>query len=323
MRDTDYAFCVARIRARETKLLSPDFIHRLIEAESYDSAVGMLTDIGWIEAAGAENENFIRRQSSGLWAFLKECVPDKSVLDYLCVLNDYFNIKTAIKCILSGNNADKYYSEPSSLELEKLCGSIDSRTFDVFKNKNMREVAKMAFEAACMTNSGQDTEVIVDVAALGFLLETSKKSRYATFSKICSFTVDTSNIRTAIRCAEIGKDAGFISSALSECCKISKDKLVSEASAGGEQLREYLSGSEYAFGVELYYKNPALYDKWCDDKTLEIATKSGFTAFGFDPVCAYFYRKNNEIKTVKLILSAKKSGIPADVLRERVKGSYA
>ena len=320
MRDTDYAFCVARIRAKETGLLTSDFMNKLIEAEEYDGAIRQLTDIGWIESA---DKDFIRKQSNGLWMLLNECVPDKSVLDCLCILNDYFNIKTAIKCIMSGNDPDLYYSEPTSLDLVRLYDSINSRTFDVFKNEKMREAAKKAFEVACVTDNGQGAEIIIDVAALEFLLETSDKSRYDTFTKICSFIVDTSNIRTAIRCAILGKDSEFINSATSECVKISKDKLISAAIAGYDRLREYLSGSEYTDGAELYCNNPALFDKWCDEKILEIATQSGFTAFGFDPVCAYFYRKNNEIKTVKMILSAKKSGISVDLLRERVKTVYA
>lgn len=320
MRDTDYAFCVARIRAKETGLLTADFINKLVEAEGYDGAVRYLADIGWIDS---EDKDFIRKQSNDLWLLLNECVPDKAVLNYLCILNDYFNIKTAIKCIISGNDPDFYYSEPTTLDLEKLYNSINSRSFEVFKNEKMLETAKKAFEVACITNNGQSAEMIIDVAALEFLLDTSNKSRYNTFAKICSFIVDTSNIRTAIRCAVLGKDSDFIKSATSECVKISKDKLISEAVAGCDRLREYLSNTEYADGAELYFSNPALFDKWCDEKTLEIATQSGFTAFGFDPVCSYFYRKNNEIKTVKMILSAKKSGIPVDLLRERVKTAYA
>ena len=322
MRDTDYAFCVARIRANEKRLLDKKIISKLVESDSYDSALSLLVDAGWIEA-GTENENFIKKQSVGLWRLLSDSIPDKSALEGLCILNDYFNIKTAIKCIIGGENAELYYMEPSTLQLDKLCRSIDSRAYDVLKNERMKKAAISAFETACMTNNGQSAEIIVDVAALEALLEIAEKSKYKTFSKICGFTVDASNIRTAIRCSIIGKNYDFIASAVSDCSKISKDRLVKEASAGCDSLRNYLSAGVYSEGTELYYINPAFYDKWFDAQLLEIATQSGFTSFGFDPVCAYFYKKTNEIKTVKLILSAKKSGVPVEVLRERVKTDYA
>ncbi len=322
MRDTDYAFCVARIRACETKLLSKEFIDKLIDAEDYSSSLRMLTSAGWIES-GTENEDFIRKQSSNLWQLLSESVPEKQELDGLCLLNDYFNIKTAIKCIVAGEKAEAYFVEPSSLDLNNLSESIDSRSYAVLKNDKMRQTAKSAFETACITNDGQSAEIIIDVAALEALLELSLRSRHTTFSKICGFIVDVSNIRTAIRCAKTGKNAGFIDSAVSACCKINRDLLVSEAAKGQEALLSYLMTCDYAEGAELYITNPVLYDKWCDSKILEIATESGYTAFGFSPVCAYYYKKTDEIKTVKLILSAKKSGISADLLRERVKVAYA
>ena len=322
MKDTDYAFCVARIRANESNLLSAEFIKKLVDAESYEAAVRLLETVGWIDG-DTEDGDFIRRQNRNLWKLLSESVPDKKVLDYLCVLNDYFNIKTAIKCVLSGENADKYYVEPSSLPLESLCSSIDGRAFDVLKSKSMRSAAKNAFETACMTNRGQDAEMLLDVAALEALLEIYSDCKYRVFREICAFIVDSSNIRTAIRCAANKKDATFISSALSDCCKIKKDKLISEAVSGVDGLREHLASGVYAEGTELYYTNSALYDNWCEKRVLEIATGSGFTAFGFDPVCAYFYKKNNEIKTVKLILNAKKSGIPTELLKERVMVTYA
>ncbi len=321
MRDTDYAFCVTRIRANETKLLSADFINKLVDAADYDGAISLLVGAGWIET-GSEDENFIRMQSKRLWTLLEESVPDKKVLDCLCILNDYYNIKTAIKCIISGENADLFYIEPTTLDLERLSDSIDSRSFDVFKNPSMKSVAKNAFEIACTTNNGHIAETIVDVAALEALLDISKTSKYKAFSKICSFTVDASNIRTAIRCANIGKDADFVKSAISSCSRINKEKLIAATAADKEQLKAYVSSCEYAEGAELYYSNPALYDKWFDEKILKIATQSAFSAFGFDPVCAYFYKKTNEIKTVKMILSAKKAGIPSDMLRERVKVAY-
>lgn len=321
MKDTDYAFCVARIRATESKLLSAEFIKKLVETENYDDAFSLLVTAGWID--GDIDDDFIRKQSNNLWSLLCESVPDKLVLEYLCVLNDYFNIKTAIKCILSGENADRYYSEPSSLSLDVLSRSIDNRAFDVFKSERMRNSAKVAFETACITGRGQEAEIILDVAALEALLEIYYKCKYRIFSDICAFIVDSSNIRTAIRCAQNKKDEAFISSAVSDCCRIKKDKLVSEAACSVDSLREYLLSCEYSEGTELYFTNSALYDNWCEKKVLEIATGSGFTAFGFDPVCSYFYKKNNEIKTVKLILNAKKSGIPTDLLRERVLVAYA
>ena len=119
MKDTDYAFCVARLRANETKLLTNEFIEKLIEARSFDEAVNLLIEKGWIEQSEAYSDA-INRHSVELWRLLNECVPDKKLLESLCVLNDYFNIKTAVKCAVTGEDATSFYVHPTTLNVEKL-----------------------------------------------------------------------------------------------------------------------------------------------------------------------------------------------------------
>ena len=47
--DTDYAYAVARVRANELSLLSGADMDQLIDTDSYDSAMQMLSDHGWGE----------------------------------------------------------------------------------------------------------------------------------------------------------------------------------------------------------------------------------------------------------------------------------
>ena len=48
MRDTDYAYCVARIRANERYLLREKDLSDLLECKSYDSAQQYLIDKRWL-----------------------------------------------------------------------------------------------------------------------------------------------------------------------------------------------------------------------------------------------------------------------------------
>ena len=50
MKDTRYAFCVARIRALETRLLTKQDISALIHQQDYDSALGRLVQLGYSSA---------------------------------------------------------------------------------------------------------------------------------------------------------------------------------------------------------------------------------------------------------------------------------
>ena len=71
-----------------------------------------------------------------------------------------------------------------------------------------------------------------------------------------------------------------------------------------------------------YQKDLTQFDKWCDDKIVDLCKKAKFTAFGFDPVCAYYYAKRTEIKTLKIILTGIQSGTDKDTLMKRVRDTY-
>ena len=80
MRDTDYAYCVARIRANERYLLGEKDIAELLDCKSFDRAMQYLVDKKWIEQAD-DITACIKYQSKKLWQLLSESVPDKKELD--------------------------------------------------------------------------------------------------------------------------------------------------------------------------------------------------------------------------------------------------
>lgn len=320
MRDTDYAFCVARLRAKETELLTNEFISRLIEARSFDEAVKLLIDKGWIEHSEAYSKA-IKRQSAELWTLLSESVPDKKVLESLCILNDYFNIKTAVKCAVTGEDASSFYVSPTTINITDLVDSIRQKSFSDL-GKKYSECAVKAYELAVKTENGQNADIFVDKAALEALLNYGKTADDKIFSKVCGFIVDTSNIKIALRCAFAKKSVDFINASISLCKNLDKDKLISLSSQGFEELYDYLLLSEYKDGVALYKESPYAFDKWCDDKIVEIIRDSKYVSFGFAPVCAYYYAKLTEIKTARILLTSKNSGMDKDIIRERVRNLY-
>lgn len=320
MKDTDYAFCVARLRANETKLLTNEFIEKLIEARSFDEAVNLLIEKGWIEQSEAYSDA-INRHSVELWRLLNECVPDKKLLESLCVLNDYFNIKTAVKCAVTGEDASSFYVHPTTLNVEKLVECVRKKSSVGISDEHI-QCANNAYDLAIKTENGQNVDITVDRIALEVLLKYGKDSVNVIFSKICNFIVDTSNVKIAIRCATTKKSKDFINASISGCYKLDRDMLVKLSSGDIDELYNYLLNSEYKTGVVLYKENPAAFDKWCDDNIIEIIKDSKYVAFGFAPVCAYYYAQLTEIKNIRILLTSKLSGVKNDVIRERVRNLY-
>lgn len=320
MKKFDYAYCVARLRANESYMLDSAFMMRLCESENADSALSALQEEGWIKEKGTVRE-IIALKNKELWTLLTECVPDKNELDIFCVLNDFFNIKTAVKCSSSGADPYNYYLYPSSLDLNELTEKIKLREFSSLKLRGS-EAAERAYNMAVLTENGQSAEIIIDRGAIDCLCEYASEKKSDLANEICGLLCDTANIKIALRINSLGKSRDFAEEAVGNCFKLDRKTLINFALGEKEELYDYLLSTVYAEGVSLYRESTALYEKWCDDRVIESVGKAKYTAFGFDPVCAFYYGKQNEIKSVGIILTALQSGLSAEEIKERVRLNY-
>ncbi|MBQ3137144.1 MAG: V-type ATPase subunit [Clostridia bacterium] len=320
MKNLDYAYCVARLRANEAYMLSGAFMMKLCESESLDGALSLLTEKGWIKEKGSVKD-IISLKNKELWTLLNESVPDKDELGMFCVLNDFFNIKTAVKCQFSGADPFDYYLYPSSVDLASLTEKAKLHEFSSLRLRGA-DTAEKAYRTALLTENGQNAEIIIDRGAIDCLCDYAEKKKSNLGNEVCGFLCDTANIKIALRINALGKGKDFAEEAIGNCFKLDRKTLLELALGERESLYAYLQSTQYAEGASLYAESTALYEKWCDDRIIELIGKAKYTAFGFDPVCAFYYGKQNEIKCVSIILTALQSGLPAERIKERVRINY-
>lgn len=317
MKDTNYAFCVARLRALENKLLTKQDISNLIDSKDYDSAFNFIVQKGYSsEATGIEE--LIRSEAEKLKTLLEESVPDKQELEILYLLNDYFNLKALVKCAVDSSDPSVYFVYPTTVLYQKT-----AKDLFCYLNEEYRTVAVNAYDIALKSRNGKYSDTIIDKASIDALANFSRKRKTGLAGEICAFLADTANIKIALRCAATGQDKSFVAEAIGECCKLSKEKLIESAIAGRDKLLDYLSDTFYKKAAEVYSLKPSDFEKWCDDEIIEKCRTSVYTSFGFDPVISYYYKKNLEIKTVRMILTALKSNTDKQTIRERVRKLYA
>lgn len=318
MKDTNYAFCVARIRALENKMLDKQDISNLIEQKSYESALNYLSDKGY-KCEKSDLEAIMQEESDALQAVLNESVPDKTELDSLYLINDYFNIKALVKCAVSSTAPEGLLIFPSTVVYNK--GKSIKDTLESLDEK-YRDVALNAYDMALKTHNGKYGDAIIDRAAIDALSKVSLKKNSGLVGEICAFLADTANIKTAFRCSATNQDADYIYMAIGSCCKLDRSKLIEKTIEGTDGLSAYLCNTEYKVGAEVYISKPSDFEKWCDNELIKKIGSAIYTSFGFGPVVSYYYRKNLEIKTVRMILTALKSGTDKKIIYERVRQFY-
>ena len=89
-----------------------------------------------------------------------------------------------------------------------------------------------------------------------------------------------------------------------------------------DAICEYLRGTAYAEGADALSESASAFERWCDNRIIQTISPEKYHAFTIGPVIAYVIARQNEIKTVRIILSGKQNELPDDSIRERVRKMY-
>ncbi|MDD6807664.1 MAG: V-type ATPase subunit [Oscillospiraceae bacterium] len=321
-RSSDYIYAVARVRANEVNLLSAADVEQLIAAEDYKTAMRKLADAGWGDVDGVTDyASYLEAYFAKTWDLLVEIMGDVHEFDLLLIKNDMQNLKAALKGIVSQHDAKDLYVYSTVYDTESIKKAVDERAWKDLP-EFMQEPAMEAYTVLTETGNGQLADAIIDKATLERMLYLATQTSSPTLKELAERMCATANIKSALRCANTGKSKDFMQRSLCDCKTISKDKLIDCALESADSVLNYLEGTEYAVGAEKFKESTSAFEKWCDDILMECVSKAKYVAFGIDPLVAYYIARDAEIKTVRIILSAKINNLPADVIRERVRALY-
>ena len=200
---------------------------------------------------------------------------------------------------------------------------------EIVKNKEfsrlpdyMANAAEEAYEALLHTHDGQLCDIIIDRAALLAIYAAGRKAKDAIIRDYAESTVAVADIKIAVRSQKTAKSLEFMKRAMAECDSISVDALCKAALNGMDAIQEYLEGTAYKGGAEALRESTSAFECWCDNRIIETIKPQLYNPFTIGPIVAYVLARENEIKTVRIILTGKQNAFPDDSIRERVREMY-
>ncbi len=318
MRETEYAFAVARVRANEPGLLTADDIEQLIASEDEKSAFRLLGDKGWDDPS--EGKDIYDTEAEKAWDLISRSVPDPALLEALVIGNDYANVKAAIKTVFSDIDSEKYMVYPALFSPSEIIKAVNENDFSNLPDY-LSDCADRAYHCISGGENGQSAEMIIDKACLEKRLECSKKAQCPLLERIVSILSLLANIKIAKRSLLTGKEKRFALDSMCECGFIDNEILVNKVYSG-EELSDYISECGYPEIAAEADRDFSTLEMKCDNLITDLIKGARYDAFGPDPVVAYFYAKLAEIKNVRIILSAKSAGVPTETIRQRVRDMY-
>lgn len=322
MNDLDYIFAVARIRVKEKSLLNNSDIAQMITMKDADSVVEFLLTHGWGEGASSrEAEAILAAEEAKTLSLVGELRLDPEILEILSYPQLFHNLKAGIKETVTSEPHPRAFYPLEGFSRETVLKIIKEKAYDQLP-KALQEVAPKAFELMLKTKDGQAVDMLVDRETLSAMEQAGKASSNALFKNYLLSTVAVSNIKIAVRAQKMKKSLEFIKNALAPCTYLGVDELAKAAAAAPEDLYAYLSRTDYAEGAEALRTSPSAFERWCDNRLIDSLKGERTHTESFGPVLAYYLARLNEIKTVRIILTAKANGFSEEVIRERVREMY-
>ena len=323
MSKTKYTYAVARIRALEVSLLTNAVIEQLLACKSAEQALQFLVEKGWgdLTAGTLDADEVLNKEEEKMWQTIREVAPDMHVFDVLSLPKLYHNLKAAIKEVCTEVENKNIFYDDCEIPGEEMFALVQNKEFDKLPG-NMSATAREAFDTLIHTRDGQLCDLIIDHATLEAMLEAGKKSGEKIIEEYAQTAVAIADIKIAVRSQKTGKNAEFMKKAMVNCSEINVDQLTQAALAGAEEIAQYLEGTSYREGADALRISPSAFERWCDNKMTDSMRSQKYESFSVGPLLAYLLARQNEIKTVRIILTGKQNEFPDEAIRERIREMY-
>ena len=317
-----YTYAVARIRVKETTLLTAQDIEQLMALKSYEECLRLLSDKGWGDGSGNDDmERLLSYELQKAWDTVLELVSDRSVFDMFLYAIDFHNVKAAIKAVVTNADSERLFVNRGTVPAQTMVEAVKSRDFSKLP-KFMQGPAHEAFLVLLKTGDGQLCDIILDHAALESVYKAGMDSDCEILQKYAELTVAVADIKIAVRAEKTGKSKEFLNRAMVCCRSLSKDSLMEAAAKSSEAIYDYLSLTAYADAVPALKESASAFEKWCDNLIMSYIKSQKSNPFTIGPLAAFILARENEIKSVRVILSGKLNHLKDEAIRERLREMY-
>ena len=333
--DEDYAYATARIRVIENKLITSQRMDRLFDAPVAEDIVKILVESGYgfgntDTSQNTDNsfEKLLSDEMQKTYQLLSDILPNPEVVTLFMRRNDYLNAKLVLKAEFLGIEYGGTFADSGNVEPPKLSRMILDRKLmdlpEIFKKAVMECV-----DAYGRTGDPQMIDFILDRAMYENMALDADEVGDPYIKELVGMLQDTANIRIFVRAKLLNKSRDFIKKALLEGSSILKKVYLDLSEKPLDMFFEgirFTALSDLAAKLREAFKEGAeisAIEKILDDYLLVYIRKSKYVAMGVEPVIAYLFYKETEIRNVRLIFTGTINRIPQDTIRERLRVGYA
>lgn len=299
---------------------------QIAEAKTASDALRMIYDAGY--PSKEDYEASFEAAVRGAYDLVYSMAPDTRVFDVFFIENDYYNLKVLLKAEILNKNLDYLLNPNCRAGLEKIKEAVRERRgaeiSDTFALAMQEALASFARE-----KNVQTVDMIIDRACYKERLAFAEETDSGFVIGLVKTQIDLINLRTMLRIRKMGKPQSFAKEAMLPGGSISTDLLAAGTAEPKEAVLQSFSGTKYgrllsdvASALDGGAESMAYAETACGDYLIEYMKSAKRVTFGVEPLVAYIFAKENEVKQLRIILVGKNSGMDTELLKRRLNIAY-
>ena len=328
----DYSFICAYMASRDKYLLTSDKIDKMLDSKTADDAARILLEMNYLDesenVSASDFETILSRELKKTYSLILPFVPEQGYFELFLYPNDYHNMKTLLKAEFLGIKADEFLIDAGTIPSDTLEDMLRGRAFEKMRPEMAKGIQE-ALEEYNVSHDPQTIDFILDKACYKDMNDLVSGLDSDFIKRYLALKIDIINLVTFIRIREMGKPVSLFLKVFIENGNIPADVFEGGFEEETEQFAERLE----SYGLQAVLSESAqmiresgrvtMLEKLCDNYLMSYIAEAKYICYGLEPLIANVAAKENEIKTVRIILAGKLAGISTEQIRERVRETYA
>ena len=334
LKDTDYLYSSARIRAASGSITPREQLERLLDAADVTELLALIRG----NESPSEGASVTALLDAALddrvaqaVALAETSVPEPALLDFLLYQYDCTNIKTAVKCMLRGINpipSDMLY-RCGTVAPDLLAEMVMERSFGALP-PHMAEAVPAALDSYMKTKDPRMIDFLLDAACYADIIGAAANCGSPLLLSMMRQKADYANLMTYLRTVRsFDRDSEAGLSSLRNALVpggLLEEKLFTDAyvNPDADAFANALKTTEYRALAETVTAGLPFseMEKICDDLWLSNLQQVKFQAFGIEVIAQYIISTEYEAKNCRIIRAGLTAGQSADKIREKVRFGY-
>lgn len=328
-KDTDYLVISARVKAMETGLLTRERMEQVLEARTDEEALKLLQESGYPELHATDPESLDAALSASreeTLADLADSVPDPRYIDIFKLKYDYHNVKAILKAGAMGVSPDHMLMDMGRVSTAELKKALQSGELENLPPM-VASAAAEAREVLETTRDPQLSDIVLDRWCYKDMDAVAETTGSAFLHGYVKAQIDAANLRSLVRTIRMGKNETFLAGILFAGGEVAEDAILKVSAGKGSGLKELYQSTRFRAaaeaGAQALSGGPLTeFEKLCDDAVGDYLAGAQFIPFGEAPLVGYLAARETEYTNLRILLIGRSTGLPADVVRSRLRASY-